>query len=290
MTEIKNALFAEQIDGLKEVESFGGQAGYLYFKQEVPREGSLPVLIAGGWSEGTQSLRDTAQVVFEDGREVILVDHARDGGPAADDTDYNPELAHKARTLLNVLDDAGAERVDVIAHSEGSLNVVLAAQTQPERFRNIVLVAPAGMIGKDTQPKLYGRFARKVVRGMLVDMREIKKRDKESAERFAKSGPDYIKSNWRKGLREVGAIATGRIDGQLADLRAAGIGVSVLQSHADKGFPDKRIEKQVRLGENVDAYASVASKRAGHDDLIIHPERTTRAALAMLSQFEKPAQ
>jgi len=296
---MKNANFENQLTGIKNVECLDGQAAYLYFKHDKPREGSLPVLIAGGWSEGTESLRDTAQVVYEDGRDVLIVDHARSGGLKRNETDYHPEVAHKAQTLLNILDDAHLEKVDVIAHSEGSLNTALAAQLQPERFRIIINVAPAGMIGHDTIPRLGARFVPKIVRGMTKDMKEIKQRDPASAKRFADAGPTYIRSNLRKGLREIGAIAHTQIDDQLVDLRNAGIRIGVLQSHSDSGFPDKRIYKHTVLAEagagnlsedlqmSVDAYASVAAEDAGHDDLIIHPERATRGALDMLATLEQ---
>jgi pimeloyl-ACP methyl ester carboxylesterase len=295
----QTASFESQVDNLKSVDSHGGQAHFEYFRPEVLREGSVPVLIAGGWSEGTQSLRDTAEEAYKEGREVILVDHARSGGLKAGETDYNPEVAHKSRTLLNIINELRLEKVDVIAHSEGSLNAVLAATQQPEKFRNIILVAPAGLIGEDSIPRLIGRFVPKIARGMTKDMKEIKQRDPESAKRFAKSGPTYMRSNIRKGLREVGAIAHTQIDGQLDDLRSAGIHIGVLQSHRDSGFPDKRIYKHIVLQEadgaagyqdlqtSVHSYASVASIDAGHDDLIIHPERSTRAALDMLAELEK---
>jgi pimeloyl-ACP methyl ester carboxylesterase len=289
MTETKTE-FINQAEDLQSVESLGGQADYLYFRHEAPKEGSLPVLIAGGWSEGTQSLRDSAQEIFDSGREVILVDHARRGGAEKNSTDFHPEIVHKAKTLLSVLDAAGLDKVDVISHSEGALNTILAASWRPERFRDIVLVAPAGLIGEDSVPRLAARFVPKIIRGYRKDMPELKARDPESAKRFAVSGPRYIKANPVKALREINALAHTRIDKSMEDLRAAGIRIGVIQSHSDSGFPDKRIGEHVILEgnkANVDAYASVAAKDAGHDDLIIHPERSTRAALAMLTNFEE---
>lgn len=278
-----------QIQNLKIAESLGGQVNYFHSRPEVIREGSLPVLIAGGWSEGTESLADTAQEVLKNGREVLTLNHNRSDTDAGSTYEGHPETMNRAETLISILDDAQLDRVDVIAHSEGALDIELAARLHPELFRNIILVAPAGMIGKDSLPRLLGRFSRKVARGYFVDMREIKKRDKQSAKRFAKSDPEYFKANPRKGLREIGAIAASQIDQDLVSLRANGIKIGLLQSHSDRGFPDKLIGEHVILDEtvgNVDAYASVASKRAGHDDLIIHPERSTRAALDMLTNLE----
>ena len=290
MSEIKSPQFSRKIKSTNSVESLGGQADYIYFRHETPRKDALPVLVASGWSEGTQILRDTAQEIFDDGREVVLIDHARRGGIKASETDFHREITHKATTLLNILDDAGLEKVDAIAHSEGALNTVLAASWQPERFRNIVLVAPAGMIGEDSVPRLLGRFTSKLKYDLENGIPELKARDPERAKQYKVNPLKYIIANPAKALREVGAIAQTQIDKQLPNLRNAGIRVGVLQSHSDKGFPDGRIQEQVILdGENgnMDAYASVAASNAGHDDIIIHPERTTRAALDMLANFEK---
>lgn len=299
MPKIKSPEFNRQIKSTNSVESLGGWADYLYFQHETPREGALPVLVASGWSEGTQILRDTAQEIFDDGREVIVIDHARRGGIKASQTDFHREITHKATTLLNILDDAGLEKVDVIAHSEGALNTVLAASWQPERFRNIILVAPAGMIGGDTVPKLVGRFASKLRYDLEKGIPELKARDPKKAKQYKVSPLKYFIANPTKAFREVGAIAHTQIDRQLSDLREAGIQIGILQSHSDRGFPDERIYQQIVLQEavngpnpqdlqmSVDGYASVAASDAGHDDIIIHPERTTRAALDMLAGFEK---
>lgn len=290
MAKIKTPSFEEQIHNKSTVESHGGIANYTYFKNESPREGVLPVLVAGGWSEGTASLRDSAEVVYKDGRSVILVDHARDGRQKDQTDNTNPETAQRAHTLLGVLDAENLKKVDVIAHSQGALDAVVAAKLHPERFNSIVLVAPAGLIGEDSVPRLVSRFVPKIIRGITKDAREIKQRDPESAKRFANAGPSYIKANPMKGLREVGAIARTQIDQDLLDLREAGIKIAVLQSQGDRGFPANRIGKQVIIHElegNIDAYASVAAKDAGHDDLIIHPERATQAAVDLLNSLSQ---
>lgn len=286
-------------ENLQLTEGLGGKANYSYRRPEVIKEGSLPVLIAGGWSEGTASLQDTADEVLKDGREVITLDHNRSDIKLTSPDNDHPETLHRAETIMTILDTEQLGRVDVIAHSEGALDIELAARHYPNRFRNIILVAPAGMIGKDSMLGLLGRFSRKVARGYFVDLKEIKQRDPQSAKRFEKAGPEYFKANPKKGLREIGAIAASQIDQGLVDLRSKGIKIGLLQSHADRGFPDKKIYENTVVAEAindsssqdlqmvVDSYASVASKRAGHDDLIIHPERASRAALDMLSDLEK---
>ena len=93
-------------------------------------------------------------------------------------------------------------------------------------------------------------------------------------------------------------------------LREKGLKIGLIQSRLDRVMPHRRIEEQViieglsksvkrrwpkkklvyeidgnQIRGNVDAYASIASRKAGHDELLIHPERAARAALTMLNQL-----
>lgn len=268
------------------IESFGGKLEVVDITPEHPAS-DVPVLIAGGWSEGSWSLEQSAEEISEGNnpRRVLLIDHARHGKPDTD-SDYSRETNHRANSLLSALDELGIEKADVIAHSEGALDAVLAAVQYPEKFRSLVLVAPAGMIGEDSFLRLAGRFMPKQAKSLTKDLKENPK----IANRVNLGGLAYISKNPAKATRELSAIANTPIDEVLVDLRQAGVHIGLIQSHADPVFPASRIEQHVVLDEvqgNVDAYASVAAKDAGHDDLLIHPERSTRAAVQLIEQFER---
>lgn len=274
----------EQLRDTHTVESFGAKARFVDIQPES-LVSHIPVLVAGGWATGSKSLYQVGEEIQASGRRAILVDHARFGKPP-EDGDFPAEIIHKANTLLTVLDKLGIDKTDVIAHSEGALNAVLAAMQQPERFRSLVLVAPAGMIGEDSILALASRFAPKVMRGLTKDFVENPK----VASIINTTGPSYMAKNPAKAAKEVKAIAHTSIDSALADLRQAGVHIALIQSHSDSVFPAERIQKHVVLDDklgNVDAYASVAAKNAGHDDLLIHPERSTGAAIQMIQQFEQ---
>lgn len=274
----------EQFPKASSVESFGGKAKVVDIKPESPVS-DVPLLVAGGWAVGSKSYRQVGEEIAANGRRAILIDHAR-FGQVPEQPDYPPEILHKANTLLAVLDELSIDRTDVVAHSEGALNAVLAAMQQPKRFRNLILVAPAGMIGKDSVLALAGRSVPKVVRGLTTDFIENSK----VAFKINTTRPSYMAKNPAKSAREVKTIANTTIGSVLFDLRQAGINVALIQSHSDPVFPAERIQEQVVLDNkigNVDAYASVAAKNAGHDDLLIHPERSIRAAVQMIEQFER---
>ncbi len=71
---------------------------------------------------------------------------------------YPKEEVRKALNILGVLEEKDVEKTDVIAHSEGAVNTLIAASLYPEKFRNIVLFGPAGLIGEDTFTRLFQGF------------------------------------------------------------------------------------------------------------------------------------
>lgn len=68
-------------------------------------------------------------------------------------------LLSQVAALIGVLEKKGIEKVDVMAHSEGSMYTIVAASLYPEKFRDLVLFNPAGMVGPgDTRAGLIERF------------------------------------------------------------------------------------------------------------------------------------
>ncbi|MDO8507035.1 MAG: alpha/beta hydrolase [bacterium] len=269
------------------VESFGGESKFVDIQPSLESQiSNIPVIVAGGWSETPKSLQDVGEEITSKGRRTILVEHARSGGKDKDQTDYPPETQQRANTLLVTLDKLNIDKADIIAHSEGALDAVFAAMQSPERFRSLILVAPAGMIGEDSIPALSARFSKKIVRGWTKDARENPK----AAYRLNTGTPQYVAKNPVKAIREIKDISSITIEEALTDIKESGVNVSIIQSQSDQVFPSERINKNVVLGENVDRHASVVSEDAGHDDLIVHPERSTRAALQMIDQFEEDRQ
>lgn len=134
----------------------------------------IPVIIAPGWSEPPEVFEMSRAVMAARGRKSLAFDHPRVGGEVTPNPDYpTPEL-RKALALLDLIEHTGSEKVDVVAHSEGAIYSAIAASLKPEKFRNIVLVAPGGMIGKDTLPALLGRFSKKVARNLTQGLTDKK--------------------------------------------------------------------------------------------------------------------
>ena len=254
-----------------------------------------PLVVVPGWSEGLDGMRDLARVFYDRQRRNLLADFS---GLKPADRQREPyhEIVDKSEALIQLLTDAGVGPVDLLAHSEGVLTAAYAARHHPERFNNLVLAMPAGMIGHDSPMALTLRFLPKLLRGITRDMHD----NPPMAMAINRGVVRHLRQHPSRALREVKAMAKTTIDQPLHEIRFADQQpagprfagrIGILQAGSDPVFPHHFIESQVRLeGDhpqpNTDAYASIIDKSAGHDDLWLNPQSTGVACLQMLDSLE----
>jgi pimeloyl-ACP methyl ester carboxylesterase len=269
---------------VRRYESLGGIIEAVTLKPENPKT-EVPVVIAPGWSENKKVLKDTAAELFAAGRPVILLDHPRRGGKVDPREEYPVDELRKALTIKEITKQDNIDQIDIIAHSEGAINGAIAASLDPDRVRNMILVNPAGLIGKDTIPRLVGRFVKKNIQNFMSSLPE--KSARKAFRTGQVEGGKYIASNPARGYQEVKAISQSEIDDMLKDLHDEGIGIVVVHGVDDPGFPMDRMQKIVKSDAQPDGFVDgFLSVRGGHDELYIHPEKYTGAAEKMLSALE----
>ena len=179
------------------------------------------------------------------------------------------------------------EKIDAIGHSEGCMVVILAATLYPERFRDIVLVNPAGMIGKDNPWRLATSFAREVVKGYVDEVR--KNGLSEPMLRAIRETTTAVINDPVQSFREVLALSNVQIHELLIGLREKGIGISIVSAVDDGVFPDKRMQEIVTK-DMVDGYFTV---RGHHAQFQLDAERYTQLAdyaLEMMQQKRERSQ
>lgn len=245
----------------------------------------VPVVLAPGWSETEKVLKDCVSVLHDAGRPAIVLDHPRHGGVVDPQGNYPTEELRKALAILEIIQQDDIPQVDIIAHSEGAINGAIAASLEPERIRNMVLVSPAGLVGKDTIPRLIGRFALK----SWKNAENIGNRDALGAfMRGQIEGAKNVAQNPSRAYQEVRAISRSEIGGMLHELHNLGIGIVIIHGVDDPGFPMSRLKGIVKSdfmpGGFVDGFLSVMG---GHNELYIHPEEYTGAAEKMLTALEQ---
>jgi len=303
--------FDRQFEKREMVETAGGTAEVVDIRPEH-RKDDVPVLFAPGWGGTIPTYKLALEALAAGGRRAISLNHPRRGGEItlSDEekklvSEYPKAEIRKALTLLDVLKSKGVEKTDIIAHSEGAINAMLAALLQPERVRNIVLFSPSGLIGKDTPLRLLNGFAFQgnpkptldgIAPSPTVSDEEKKRTATEGAvpieypalpvtdeikeiwAEAAKAAVEYVKQNPVRAIAEGWALSHIQAEGLIDALREHGIGIVVMSAVDDPVFPTERMASRLKAG-SLDGFLSV---RGGHGEIGEHSEQYVGAALDML--------
>lgn len=238
------------------------------FPQE-PRSGALPVLIACGWAESLQSIRETLHAIHLTGRRVIAIDPARVDHIGGIRSIFPADAYIKGVAYLRLLHKLGISKVDIVAHSEGAINALIATIINKEYFHRLILVAPAGMIKHDGIFPLAGRF--------LNDFLHIAKNgftkkdaDHEHLEQvYVKSVLRYFFMNPIQSLREALMLPHIQLKDMISRSRKQNIPIHLLLGTKDIVFPLERVKEslsRVKV-ESIDTY------EGDHSTIHVSPEK-----------------
>ena len=260
-----------------------GQVSVVDVKPETVTD-QIPILIAPGWSEDCQTYSKTLSTAFKLGRRALSLEYSRLSGGVIGNEGYPEVELRKARLILDALKKKGIDRADVIAHSEGAINVLIAAMLKPEQFRNIVLDKPAGLIGKDTKSALTGRFIRMLLEETII--RPPLFMDPASSVSIGERIALYALVNSASITKEMDAITTFEIKDLMEALHNCGVMFSVISGVHDPLFPvSKQIGYMRETGAlSTDGYYSVVG---GHNELSIHANRHTALAINALDDLQR---
>ena len=272
--------FEKQFSEQEELEFYGGKIEVTDITPEEQKT-EVPIMIAPGWGENPITFKGSLRTIYDSDRRAISVSHARNMGQAEEEKNMPLVEVRKAKALLTTIQEKEIDQIDVIAHSEGAINTIIAASIHPEKFRNIVLVGPGGLIGKDSFPKLFTRFSLNIIKGALRALIEPDTRDAIATS--AKETGKYIRKNPLLALKEAIAISESDIRNLINELREQGIGVSIIHGVDDPVFPMDSMQDAVK-GEEVDGFYSV---KGGHNDIYANPDKYTKLAVQALDDLEK---
>lgn len=231
----------------------------------------VPVLIAPAWACTTETYKPAIGILVGLGRRVVALNHPRFGGNMSatqreTDKNYPTEQLRKAFNIIGVLEQKGIEKTDVIAHSEGAVNIAIAATLHPQKFRNIVFFGPGGLIGHDSFIRLVKGFVNQ----------------KEVTPIAVREAIKYFARNPLRAIKEGADLARSQIHDLLPDLRDKGIGIVVISGKDDPAFPMERIQQTVKTNM-VDGFLSISG---GHGGIGDQPELYMVAVESMLTALE----
>lgn len=209
----------------------------------------VPVFVSPGWGVVPESQEESLETIAEEGRRVITVYFSRE--KKIEENDGDAEL-QKALSIIEAINKKGVDKVDAIGHSEGGLNLVIAANLFPEKFRNIVLISPAGMIEKDSSLSLIKRF---IIDEGLQELINGKNSDIGSFSKYLKEVFKYSIKGSKLSYEEISACAIANIFEMTKQLREKGVGVGFVHGVNDKVFPMEEVIKNVGK-ENTDYFVS----------------------------------
>lgn len=265
---------------------FSGETMEVYDISPEHQKTTVPTVVVPGWSGTPNVHMGNIEALVKKGRRTISanaphgVDFNKEEYPLGIDIIPDAEL-RKIATIIEVIKKKGIEEVDAVGHSQGCMDIVLAATLYPEYFRNIVLVNPAGMIGEDNFFRLVASFSVDVVRGYVDEIRTkglTKPMLRQIRGMISSIATDPVSS-----FRQVLAISDAQIHDLLASIKKQGIGISVVSAVDDEVFSSARMQKIVTK-EMVDGFYSVRGK---HFKFQVDADPYTELVEGALSAMEK---
>ena len=140
---------------------FEGTEVFAYDIKPEHEKTDIPVAFAQGFGGTPLMFKRDIDTLVEHERRVVAVD-AMHGVPHNIPKEKKRDLPdaelRKVAALLDTLDAKNIDKVDGVGNSEGSMVLVLAAALSPERFRNLVLEQPTGLVGEDYSVPTRGTF------------------------------------------------------------------------------------------------------------------------------------
>lgn len=239
---------------------------------ESEQESKKPVtIVLPGWGKTIENAEKGLEVLNDNDRDVASLSHPRTEGIIFDRKtpegsfpfdEYPKEVQRRATSDYRLIESEILRKmksnkeqeidindnleVDVIAHSMGALDSTLAVRMIKEDYPDVdikmVLVSPAGLIGRDSVVGLGARFTGQI--GESVEAKadpEVKKIVQLAGKEFFK----YFNDNPARIVGETLAIAKTQTPELLKELKAEGVGITIMVGADEPTFPNKKITKNL---------------------------------------------
>ena len=256
--------FKTQFNTKKRVDFHGHK---ITFVDVIPTvlKSSVPIFIAPGWGETPKTFKDLARLLFDAGFRVISVTHPRQDLKLITKSNISRLEFQKAEIILAVFESLEVKKVNVIAHSEGAINAVIAAHVTPFLFNDILLVGPGGLVESEGFIELVSRFIGNMVQGggrVFTDPVARMHLLRSGVETFK-----YFLMNPVMSLLEGSAISRTHLQSYLTELHENNISIGVIHGVDDVVFPLKKMKNLSDLG-----WIDFREVKGDHSDIYAHPE------------------
>lgn len=248
---------------------------------------AVPVVFIPGWGGTPEMYKKNLEVLVGLNRRTISANapHGIESELHPSESEHMPDAElRKVAAFMQMLDDKKIEKTNAIGHSEGCIDVVIAATLYPERFKNIVLVNPGGMIGEDNLWRLSTCFTKDIVKTYVDAVKN--KTLRGPLMRASKEVTASVVTSPVKAFREILSISNTQIHEMLKELKKQGIGISIIHGVDDEVFPMDRVQ-DITTSEMVDGFYSVKGR---HGQFQLEADLYTKLAESALSALEQKSQ
>jgi len=256
--------FDAQFKTKKQIHFYGRSILFMDVTPQVLNS-DIPIFIAPGWGETPKTFKDLAHLLFDAGFRVISVTHPRQDLKLITKNNISRLEFQKAEIILAIFESLDINKVNVVAHSEGAINAVIAAHLTPSMFKNILLVGPGGLVENEGFLELTSRFIGNMIQG---GSRVFK--DSVARMHLLRSGVEtfkYFLMNPVMSLLEGSAISRTHLQDFLIELHANDISVGVIHGVDDLVFPLKKMKNLSDLG-----WIDFREVKGDHSDIYAHPQ------------------
>lgn len=204
---------------------------YADIQPETPRDNSLPIVIFTGFASRPTAYQDFMTALAVHNRRSICVD-APFGIKTAAVDNYPRSTLKRVAAVTAVLDHLQLPAVDAIGYSQGAMDLAVAASINPDRFKQLILINPAGLVENDTLPAFLARFTNSgrqaVNQSLIVDNHASRK---------------IVRTNPLAALKQAQALTYFKTAELLQELARNGKPITIIHTHQDLGFPAERVRK-----------------------------------------------
>jgi pimeloyl-ACP methyl ester carboxylesterase len=253
-----------------------------------------PVLLVGGWNATDEILKENGRAVAAEGATALIVNAAHGSEhtievPEHIEKVFDVEL-RRIFAFIETLDQEKIEKVYAIGHSEGALDILLAAAIFPERFKGIALVNPGGMIADDDPIRLSLRFARDAIRSWYFASKQntIGKKMDIDARSTKSAWSEKIQS-----IKEVVSVGYSHAYELLRDVREHDIDILLMHGPEDVVFPFNKMRATIQdmktsPEEDIrNLFTGVYSVSGDHNSFLREPAKRTRPLMQDFKTLDK---
>jgi len=247
----------------------------------------IPVLLAPGFSATPKAHGQHIKNIASMGRRCISVKspHGLREHSIIDDNkrEYPRIELAKLAPFIEVLNRKGIVKADVVAHSEGTIYMLIAALLYPTRFRNMILISTAGLRERKGRFSLLRARVRETKVAAQRERNRTDSDDRQSEElKNSNEAGTIIKSNLIRSLESVEAIATFDVAGIIKQVSEKGVNIVLIHGAKEELFPMEEIQRRVPK-KAIKGFYSVVG---GHDEMFYRPEGFSKLISSILDKLE----